>query len=281
MFKHNFHTHTSYCDGSSNPEEYVLAALNAGLESIGFSGHSPVPFENNFAIRDSESLAEYCSEINTLKKKYQGKINVYLALEADFIPGVTLDFKHFFDEYKLDYIIGSVHLVINERKFLWFIDGPYRDRWKKGLELEFSGDIRKAVGAYYGQINQMIESQQFDVIGHLDKIKMHNQDEYFRETDAWYIKLFMETLELAKARNCIIEVNTRGLYKKRSNALFPGEMILEEMHKMNIPVTINSDAHKPEEVGLLLNEAAEVLLNTAYREVYIFSSGGWKSIPLV
>ena len=251
-----------------------------GLESIGFSGHAPVPFENNFAIRDSESLAEYCSEINKLKEKYQGKINVYLALEADFIPGVTLDFKHFFDEYKLDYIIGSVHLVINERKFLWFIDGPYRERWKNGLALEFDGDIRKAVGAYYGQVNQMIESQQFDVIGHIDKIKMHNKDEYFRETDAWYIKLFMETLELAKAGDYIIEVNTRGLYKKRSNALFPGEMILEEMHKLNIPVTINSDAHKPEEVSLLLNEAAEVLLNTGYREVYIFSSGGWKSISL-
>ena len=254
--------------------------MNAGLESIGFSGHAPVPFKNTFAIRDKESLTEYCSEIDKLKEKYRRKINVYLALEVDFIPGVTLDFKRLFDEYKLDYIIGSVHLVINENKALWFIDGPHRDKWKKGLELEFSGDIRKAVGAYYSQINQMIESQQFDVIGHLDKIKMYNQDEYFRETDTWYIKLFMETLELAKVRDCIIEVNTRGLYKKRSNALFPGEMILEEMHKMNISVTINSDAHKPEEVSLFLNEAAEVLLNTGYREVYIFSSGGWKSIPL-
>jgi histidinol-phosphatase (PHP family) len=77
-----------------------------------------------------------------------------------------------------------------------------------------------------------------------------------------------------------VEVNTRGLYKKRSKDFFPGTAILKEMYKMDIPVCINSDAHKPGDTALLLEEAANAVLDAAYEEVYIFSVDGWKSIPL-
>ena len=91
----------------------------------------------------------------------------------------------------------------------------------------------------------------------------------------------METLELIKDKGCIVEVNTRGLYKKRSGSLFPGPAILEEMNKMNIPLTISTDAHKPWEVGLLLNETAKTLIETGYREAYAYTGQEWKSISLV
>ncbi len=281
MFKHNFHTHTHYCDGSSAPEEYVIAALEAGLESIGFSGHAPVPFENKFAIKDHSSLEEYVREILEIKNKYRDAIRVYLALETDYIPGVTQDFNSFKQDYGLDYLIGSVHHVKNEQGDRWFIDGPDRSIWQEGLENYFGGNIKTAVSGYFHQLIEMAETQKPDVIGHLDKIKMHNRDEYFLEEDPWYFRLVMECLEAIKQADIIVEVNTRGLYKQRTNALFPGMEVLKEMQKMGIPVTISSDAHKPEEVSLLLSETAQILAETAYKEVYIYSENGWKPIPLV
>ena len=281
MFKHNFHTHTAYCDGSSAPVDYVVEAIKAGLKSIGFSGHAPVPFKNHFAIPDNDSLKAYAREIEELKVKYDGQINIFLALEADYIPGITFDFKHFMEDLSLDYIIGSVHFVKNEKEGLWFIEGPDRNVWLQGFAECFNGDIREAVIAYYRQINMMIQTQQTDVIGHLDKIKMHNNDEYFREDEPWYFKLVMETLENIKDNGCIVEVNTRGLYKKRSGSLFPGPAILKEMNKMNIPVTISTDAHKPMEVGLLLDETAKTLIETGYREACIYAGKGWESVSLL
>lgn len=280
LFKHNFHTHTHYCDGSSPPEDYVIEAIKAGLESIGFSGHAPVPFENHFAIPDNDSLKAYAGEIEELKVKYDGQIKVFLALEADYIPGITFDFKQFVEDLSLDYIIGSIHLIKNEKNDLWFIDGPDRNVWLHGLAEFFNGNTREAVIAYYRQINMMIQTQQPDVIGHLDKIKMHNHDEYFREEEPWYSELVMETLEIIRDNGCIVEVNTRGLYKKRSGSLFPGPAILKEMNKMNIPVTISTDAHKPGEVSLLLDETAKDLVETGYREACVYTGKGWESISL-
>jgi len=280
LFKHNFHTHTAYCDGSSAPVDYVIEAIKAGLESIGFSGHAPVPFENHFAIPDNDSLKAYAGEIQELKAIYDGQIKVFLALEADYIPGITFDFKHFMEDLSLDYIIGSVHLIKNEKNDLWFNDGPDRGVWLQGLTEYFNGNIREAVSTYYRQINMMIQTQQPDVIGHLDKIKMHNHDEYFREDEPWYSKLVMKTLEIIRDNGCIVEVNTRGLYKKRSGSFFPGPAILKEMNKMNIPLTISTDAHKPGEVSLLLDETAKTLIETGYREAYAYTGQEWRSVSL-
>jgi histidinol-phosphatase (PHP family) len=280
MFRHNFHTHTHYCDGSSAPEAYILHALDTGMQSVGFSGHAPVPFKNSFAIANHGKLKEYCHETKALSEKYRGQIDVYLGLEADFIPGKSSAFSDFSEQYPLDYMIGAVHLVLDNNNALWFIDGPERKFWLKGLEEGFGGDIRKAVKAYYRQLNRMIETQDFDIVAHLDKVKMHNRNEFFREEEAWYRSLLLETLEVIRQQGCIVEINTRGLYKNRSDDYFPGSMVIREMQRMNIPVTISTDAHRPQEMALLVNDAEELLIESGYREAYRLDSGKWIPEPL-
>ena len=249
------------------------------MNAIGFSGHAPVPFENNYAIKNSSVLREYVTEIHRIREKYHGEIDIHLGLEADYIPQVSLDFRHFVNDFNLDYIIGSVHLVKNSDGMLWFIDGPDQEIWKRGLEYSFGNDIRKAVGAYYMQIMDMVETQKPDIIGHLDKIKMHNRGEYFSEEEKWYRNLVSETLEIVKENSCIVEVNTRGIYKKRLDSLFPGEKILREIHDMKIPITISSDAHKPHEISLEIAETSKILTEIGFDEACFYDSG-WKTIML-
>lgn len=280
MFKHNFHTHTTYSDGKAEPEEYIKAAIEKGLRSLGFSEHAPLPFENNFSVKDASQLKKYVEEIRSLGKKYKEQLNIYAALEADYIPGVSLDFKLLKDNFRLDYIIGSVHLVKHTDDRMWFIDGPDREVWKTGLESLFNNDIRSAVRAYYHQVMEMITSQKPEVIGHIDKILMHNRNEFFTEDEKWYRDLLLGCLEVAKQQNSIVEINTRGLYKKRYHTYFPGPHIMKEMHNMHIPVTISSDAHKPDEVALRLNDAATTLLSAGYKDVWIFENTDWKAVPL-
>ena len=280
MFKHNFHTHTIYSDGKAEPEKYIEAAIEAGLLSLGFSEHAPLPFENNFSVKDAGRLDQYVREVRSLKTKYKEKLNIYVALEADYIPGVSLDFRLLKEQFELDYVIGSLHLVKRADDRLWFIDGPDREIWKSGLESLFNNDIRSAVTAYYHQVMEMIETQRPEVIGHIDKILMHNYNEFFNEDEEWYRKLVFECLEVAKQCNSIIEINTRGLYKKRYHTYFPGPGIMKVMHNMHIPATISSDAHKPNEVALGLNDAATTLLAAGYKEIWIFEENYWKAVPL-
>jgi len=280
LFKHNFHTHSAYSDGKATPEKYVMEAIAQDLHSLGFSEHAPLPFENNFSVKDISQLNQYVTEIRGLKEKYKEQLNIYASLEADYIPGVSLDFKLLKDNFNLDYIIGSVHLVKTFDDRMWFIDGPDREVWKNGLEALFNNSIRAAVTAYFHQVMGMITSQKPEVIGHIDKIIMHNRNEFFTEDEKWYRDLVSQCLEVAKKYNSIIEINTRGLYMNRYHSFFPGPVIMKEMAKLQIPVTISSDAHKPDEIALRMDDAAEALRAAGYEDVWIFEDSFWRSVPL-
>lgn len=275
----NLHTHTHFCDGSDEPEAYVKSAIDLHFSTLGFSGHAPMPFENKFAI-PTEKISEYMNEIDRLKKKHQGQINILKSLEFDYIPGVTEDFEILTKKYQLDYSIGSVHLVGNQNtEKLWFTDGGSAIPYDEGLMNNYHGDIRLAVKAYYHQINQMVLTQKPDIIGHLDKVKMHNQNRFFTEDEDWYQQEIDQTLDLIKSAGCIVEVNTRGLYKKRSDSLFPGIEVLKKIKSLQIPITVSTDAHRPDELSILIPETVILLKNLGFTKVMNFEKT-WVEWPL-
>jgi histidinol-phosphatase (PHP family) len=277
LYWFNLHTHSRFCDGSGDPEEYVKAALDKGFHTLGFSSHAPVPFKNNFAIRNDHEMIEYCTTIRDLQVKYKDRISIRLALEIDFIDGITRDFKEFKESCLLDYTIGSVHLVKNGNfDGLWFIDGPKVESYDNGLKNIFGGDIRLAVTTYYEQVDRMIRTQKPDIIGHFDKIKMHNQNRFFHEDDDWYRRLVMDLLETIEQTGSIIEVNTRGIYKKRCKDLYPGQWILKEIRKKGLPVTLSADAHRPEEIDGYYSEALEILKEIGFKSLVYIREQGWE-----
>lgn len=272
---YNYHTHSHYSDGSSAPVEYVREAIRQGFSSLGFSEHSVLPFENTFALKPGTEEA-YVSEINALRREFAGKIEILLAIEADYIPGISTGFAEIRKALSLDYIIGSVHLVGDSYPDnLWFIDGPKRETYDNGLKRFFNGDIRKAVTAYWHQVNEMLEKETFEIIGHFDKIKMHNQGRWFSEEEKWYTDLVNETIALIAEKGVIAEVNTRGIYKGRSESLFPGEYILKILAERGIPVTISSDAHHPDEISKLFPLAGEQLKKCGIKAVSLYKKGTW------
>ena len=294
----NLHTHTHFSDGSAEPAEYIEEALRQGFTTLGFTDHSPVPFENNFAI-DEEALSLYCETILNLRNQFSDTpiqdpgsriqdprygtrdmgygILILLGLEIDFIHGITRSFADYRHTYPLDYTIGSVHLVRNsDPSHFWFIDGPDISIYDHGLKEIFAGDIRKAVTSYYLQIQEMVALHKPDIVGHFDKVKMYNRNRYFSEEDFWYIRLIDETLDIIEHHGCVVEVNTRGIYKKRSKTLFPGPAVLKKIHQRNIPITLCSDAHKPGELSLFFNEATALLYDIGFREIMNRTEDGWK-----
>ena len=271
----NHHTHSNYSDGNSHPEEYIRPAISLGFEFLGFTEHSPLPFDNGFSFKLAKK-EEYLDLFRNLKSTYEGQIELALGMEFDFIPGISENFKHYREAFNLDYSIGSVHLVGKELlENLWFIDGPLAEIYDEGLKKFYGGDIRKAVTTYYNQVNEMLQTQEFEIIGHLDKIKMHNRGRYFNEEDGWYISLVAETLQLIKEKGTIVEINTRGIYKKRSDTTYPGPDILKELARLNIPVMVNSDAHQPHELNGAREIALELARDCGIREMVRFSERKW------
>lgn len=276
MILANYHSHTHYCDGTDAPEVYVQAALNAGLQCYGFSTHSPVPFRNAWSI-SSARVIDYLADIRRLKEDYARDIELYLGMEADFIPGLTGPQAPDIAELKLDYTIGSIHFVdAFSDGAPWEIDGPHQ-RFEQGVHEIFGGDARKAVTRYFDLTRQMLTDSCPDVLGHMDKIKMHNRVKpWFDEGEEWYREEVFRTLKVLKRSGAILEVNTRGIYKKYTTETYPGRWVLQQAYAMEIPVMVNSDSHHPREILMGFDEAYELLYNIGYREVMVLTEGQWQ-----
>ncbi len=274
----NYHSHTLHSDGANKAEKMILSAINKRIKILGFSDHSPVPFNSNWNMKN-ENIENYVNDINELKKKYSSDIEIYTGLEIDYIENISgvQNWKHL----NLDYTIGSVHYLKKFENDRYFTCDYSTEIFKKGLKKLFGNNIKKMVTYYYEQINNMILTDKPNIIGHLDIITKFNKKNYFfNENDKWYKDIVNQTLNIIKEKDCIVEINTRGFYKNLSNHYYPNCWILQNCKTQNIPVMINSDAHHYKELNNQLPEAALQLIEIGFKEVMIFHNKAWQNAGL-
>jgi histidinol-phosphatase (PHP family) len=272
----NYHTHSSFCDGKAEPEAYIEEAIKNNVVSLGFSSHSPVPVDNNWSMPE-DRFDEYLDTITLLKEKYKDKLDIYTGLEIDYILDVNV--AGGLELSGLDYTIGSVHFLGKKGlRSNWTVDSKIEEMGK-GVETDFRGDIKKAVEMYYISMQEMIKNTNVNIIGHLDIIKKNNHNNrLFNEQEKWYIDLVDDTLKLALRYSKIIEVNNGGITRKKINALYPGNWILEKCHEMTIPITMSSDAHSPEQIVAGFSGMAKILNGIGFTEVFVLENKKWKPV---
>ena len=268
----NYHTHSNYCDGKASLQEILMHAESMNLVSLGFSSHAPLPFECKWSMK-KEKLDEYLLGIRSLKKS-KNHLQVYAGLEVDYIPDVIGP-----NDYSgvLDYTIGSIHFVDNYGRTRWEIDGVHH-LFLEGLEKIFNNNIQNAISRYFELTREMIANSCPTIIGHLDKIKMQNIDQkLFKETDSWYQHEVKKMIDAIAKSDSIVEVNTRGIYQKKSSTTYPSPWILEILSKRKIPVTISSDAHHPDDLVNHFEDTAHLLKEIGFRKISALIDGRWAS----
>lgn len=279
MFYHNLHSHTNFCDGTDDASEYLKEAIHSGLRSYGFSSHAPVPFHSPWNMKETD-LTNYLSVINSLKAEYHGLIEIYCGLEADYVPELVFP-QRLKSIYGLDYVIGSIHFIKPTGDCpLFEAEGPL-GVFKRGVQDCYQGDYQEAVKRYFELTRMMIDESCPDILGHLDKIRKHNQPkELFSESASWYVNEIIQTLEVIEKKKVIVEVNTRGLYKNLVSDTYPSAWILKEMLGRNIEISLNSDGHHPREITAGFNFAVKQLKSIGYRYQKTIVDGSWQNVPL-
>lgn len=274
----NYHQHCYYCDGTDAPELYVERALEQNVGSFGFSSHAPVPFEVYWCIKP-QHYAAYVERIGRIKADNAHRLPIFVGLEVDYIPHIISPTDAVFQS--LDYRIGSVHLVDvgrSSENLFWEIDGTSKI-FTQGLNEYYHNDIQRAVTDYYHATRQMLQHHTPDVLGHMDKVKMNNKNQWFAETDAWYRQQVLQTLEVAKSVGVVVEVNTRSIYRKKSENPYPSPWVLEHIYQMGIPICLNSDAHHPDEITKQFAETAQMLRQIGFEHLHIQTTEGWQPRP--
>lgn len=270
----NYHTHTDFCDGKESVENTTKTAHQDGLLALGISSHAPLPFSKEWCMKP-EALDAYLQSIKILKSK-KSNLQLYAGLEVDYIPN-KISPAHF--RNVLDYTIGSVHFVDQlPNGDGWEIDGSHQ-LFLKGLTEIFQNNMKDAVGRYFELTREMIRNSPPNLIGHLDKIKMQNgEGKFFQETDAWYKTEVLQTLDVLAKTDCILEVNTRGIYQKKVTTPYPSPWVLKEALDRHIPITLNSDAHHPKDLTNCFEETALLLTSIGFKKMRILLDEKWQDV---
>ena len=221
----NYHTHTWRCSHADGMEgDYVKAALEAGLEILGFADHSPYEFpphhKSSFRMTTNQ-LRDYCDVVLELRQRYQGKIQIPLGLEMEYYPALFGNMLEIFKDYPLDYLILGQHFVGNEH------DAPYN-----GVGSEDVGLLKQ----YVRQSCDAMNTGKFTYFAHPDLI-------HFLGSTQLYLHHMRDICREANSCGAPLEYNLLGQGGGRH---YPTAKFWELAAEEGCAVILGVDAHQPE-----------------------------------
>src|SRR5690606_9879019 len=148
----------------------------------------------------------------------EGAIGVRVGIESDYLPGWEDHYRALWSDERLDYVIGSVHWIGEWQVF--------------SKELPPGHTVESVFEAYLDSIRGAAQSGIFDVMGHIDAIKVSG---HVPERDI--AAAYRRTLEAIADSGVAIELNTSG-WRKTCAEQFPSRLILEEARRLDIPVCL-------------------------------------------
>lgn len=251
----DYHIHTARCGHASGEMgQYVKRAEETGLGEIGFADHLPLLHSVDPHLTMSrDELPLYLEEV--ARAAAGAAIPVRLGIEADYVVESVDELATILGAHSFDYVLGSVHFVDG-----WAFDDP---RHIAGYE---GRDHEELYEGYFGAAIEAVRTGLFDVLAHPDLIKKFGilpaidlSDHYAQLADA------------VARQDMAVEVSTAGL-RKPIGEIYPTEEFLAACLARGIPVTLGSDAHRPEEVGYRFGDAVDLLRRVGYTEISVLRS---------
>ena len=243
--KSSVHCHSTMCDGKNTLQDMASAACAQGLTTLGFTGHSYTQRDREYCMSPSRT-AQYKATIAKLKTEYKGKVDILCGIEWDILSEDK--------RTGYDYWIGSAHHLYGKNTGKYYeIDFRPQDLWDC-INDDFDADPLAAVEAYFAEVEK-VAALKPDILAHIDLIKKLNANgEFFDEESPRYKAAALKALQAAKDNDCLLEVNTGGVYRGYRKDFYPGAWLLGEWQKMSGRVIITSDNPRFEEPQDIIND---------------------------
>jgi len=203
-------------------------------------------------------MAQYEKDVLSVRQKYAEKIEILLGYEVDYLKG-HMD-KRILNA-DVDYLIGSVHFIEG-----WGFDNPeFIGKWDEQ-------SIDEVWQKYFDTIEEMADSKLFDIVGHLDLIKVFK---FMPKGDI--NAMAQNALNAIKKSGMVLELNVAG-FRKPIGEAYPSLSLLKQAFELDIPITFASDAHKPEQVSMFNDEIISMARSVGYKECAYFKNRELKFI---
>ncbi|MBP5091466.1 MAG: histidinol-phosphatase [Bacilli bacterium] len=231
---YTYHCHTYRCGhASGKDEEYVLAALEAGFKTLGFSDHVILPDFAEPGMRgDPEELEGYFSSLRELERKYEKDIDIYVGFECEYFDGDYLEYYRKLKDEKVDYLILGEHGHIENGEFVFY------------CRME---DKEVALEHYVSNVVSAIESGLFAYVAHPDYFCY-----FYREWDDKAVEAAKRIFRAAEKYGIPLEINMCQSHWPRfygkTNYDYPNDKFWELAKNYRVKAIFGVDAHLPNHI---------------------------------
>ncbi len=255
MLKTNWHTHTVRCRHAiGSDEEYVLAAIKAGMKTLGFSDHAPYIGNEKNQRMQFEELEDYRSSIMRLKEKYKDQIDIYCGMEVEYYPEHWEELSYYRNH--LDYCILGQHSVSYDGVSVYTLQTP------------------EELKEYVDAIEQACKHGLCDYIAHPDVVMWS-----YAEFDEAVMEAIERIADISLKYDVPVELNCgSGVkypmqeYPDGKRYAYPTRPFFEKFAEKGCKVIIGLDIHDPSLflTDDLLNRALSVVVGLDLNILYDF-----------
>ena len=268
----DYHMHLEYGDYDADwVQGFFDAAATHKLDEIGFSEHTHTfpEFEQFYyddLIVDASPMGVYQRkwlQTNKFKHSIQDYFDFAKRLQESHALKIGIEVCNFQDQsavkkildaWNFDYRIGSVHFLWG-----WACDSKnLLDEWTRR-------DLRAIWEEYTLQTEMLAASGNYDILGHPFNIRL------FKFIPTFDVTEYLERVAVAlKAADMAIDVNTGTLYRYPIAEISPYADFMRIAAAYELPITINSDAHLPQDCGKFFEQASDYVRGFGYKKIAHF-----------
>lgn len=225
-------------------EDYVRAALDKGLRRLFFLEHFEAGINTDYPCwLGPEDFLYYRREGERLRRRYQGKIEIGLGVEVGYNPAALPEIKEFLTANSWDRVGISCHfLAIGSRHYNLLSSDP------RTLAVFSEYGVVRTLSAYFTRLAEAVELLPGTILCHLDAALRHHPEVAAPLAELSLGPVCDRIFQAMAARGMALEINTSGFSHRRKLA-YPAPELLARAAAYGLPLTVGSDAHRPQEVG--------------------------------
>lgn len=261
----DFHVHTEFSGDSQTPvTAQIERAIELGMETICITDHHDIdaPEGDCCFLLDIPAQQKRLAE---LKKIYADRIEILTGIELGLQSHVKDAIDEVLNTYEFDFVLGSCHYARGM--------DPYQPAYFD--QLGHDEGYRVFFEATLQRVKQFDD---FDSLSHLDYLVRYEKTQHYDY--ALVRDLIDEILQVLIMKNKALEVNSGG-FKYGLNQPNPRLEILKRYRELGgHRITLGSDAHKPEQLGISFEETKRLLKSCGYDTLTIFKKRTPIELPL-
>ncbi|MGG3643651.1 histidinol phosphate phosphatase domain-containing protein [Bacillus gobiensis] len=266
---------------------YLLEALRKGIKEVGIVDHlyrfteTKQYYEKYMHLGNdqlgtlqktwlhqvmNQSISAFTNTIHQAKERWAEKgVTLRIGIEADYFESGEEELNNLLSLGKWDYIIGSVHFLDG-----WGFDNP------EAKSLFDERNLEDLYDRFFKTVEKGIRSNLFHIFAHLDNLKLFN----YRPDENLLVPYYHKIARALKETSTATEINAGLYYRYPVKEMCPSPLFLQILAQYEIPMTISSDSHFPDDLGNYAEQNSQTLKQHGIKSIATFNQGMRKLVSI-